>query len=309
MDAAIREELYRMVDAYALDEALNAAIRSFIEEKATEKTVWSDMTRFTHHMLGGQSPLVTRHAALTELVILLLDIVDDLQDRDSMHRSWMTCDPAVTLNAILAMFAAILGSVSERPGTAGKIAQLLARSIQGQQADVTGMVRTEAQYFNMVANKSGALVQLAVHMGYSLVADLDETVAATLDQLAVCAGIVSQIENDALDVLRLDGKNDLLYKKRTLPVLFMLEDSRAEYPVLEQYYEGEVPYERFAAEQLGHVQYVRDSGCIEYCKVIQSLYKDKANELYELLPPMIEPWAGKFRSIFVPDYEIRYNAS
>lgn len=307
MEAGVLDELYRMVDEYALEASLNASLRTFIQEKAGENTSWSDMTRFTHLMLGGSSPLLDRHAALTELVILLLDIVDDLQDRDSMSRSWMVCDPAVTLNAILAMFAAILGTAL--PDWSRKIAQLLARSIQGQQADVTGAVETEEQYFNMVASKSGSLVQLAVYMGYSLIADMDEERAAVLDQLAMCAGIVSQIENDARDVLRLDRKNDLLYKKRTLPVLFMLEDSRAEYPVLEQYYHGEITEEAFASGQAEHVEYARRSGCIEYCKVIQSLYKDKANELYEALPPMIEPWAEKFRAIFVPDYEVRYNAS
>ncbi|MFC3802481.1 polyprenyl synthetase family protein [Cohnella sp. GCM10012308] len=308
MDESILSELHKMVDEYARNATLNATLRSFIAEKAEEKTSWADMTRCTHRMLGGRSPDLERHAALTELIILLLDIVDDLQDRDSPGRPWMTCDPAVTLNAVLAMFAAILGNC-DRQGIGKMVGGLLARSIQGQQVDITDKVQTEEDYFHMVADKSGALMQLAVYMGYSLVDGIDPDIAATLDQLAVCGGIVSQIENDARDVLRLDIKNDLLHKKRTLPVLFMLEDSHAEFPELDAYYAGAMTSGQFVESQQEFVQYARDSGCIEYCKVVQALYKDKANELYELLPPMQEPWAAKFREIFVPDYEVRYNAS
>lgn len=308
MDESILLELHRMVDEYALESTLNATLRSFIAEKATEKTSWAEMTRCTHRMLGGRSPDLERHAALTELIILLLDIVDDLQDRDSPNRPWMSCDQAVTLNAVLTMFAAILGNC-DRPGIGPMIGGLLARSIQGQQADIADEVRTEEDYFRMVADKSGALMQLAVSMGYLLVPGVEPNTLKALDQLAVCAGIVSQIENDARDVLRLDYKNDLLHKKRTLPVLFMLEDSQEEFPALDAYYAGSLSREQFIERQHQFVQYARDSGCIEYCKVVQALYKDKANELYELLPPMLEPWAGEFREVFVPDYDVRYNAS
>ncbi|MFD2331884.1 polyprenyl synthetase family protein [Cohnella sp. GCM10020058] len=308
MDESILSELHKMVDEYARDATLNATLRSFIAEKAAEKTSWAEMTRCTHRMLGGRSPDLDRHAALTEIIILLLDIVDDLQDRDSSGRPWMTCEPAVTLNAVLAMFAAILGNC-DRPGIGSTVGNLLARSIQGQQADITDKVQTEEDYFHMVSDKSGALMQLAVYMGYAFVDGIDSDVQETLNQLAVCGGIVSQIENDARDVLRLDFKNDLLHKKRTLPILFMLEDSHAEFPALDEYYAGALTREQFIDRQHEFVQYARDSGCIEYCKVVQALYKDKANELYELLPPMQEPWAAKFREIFVPDYEVRYNAS
>ncbi|MDG0812865.1 polyprenyl synthetase family protein [Cohnella rhizosphaerae] len=308
MDESILLELHRMVDEYALEPTLNATLRSFIAEKASEKTSWAEMTRCTHRMLGGRSPDLERHAALTELIILLLDIVDDLQDRDSPNRPWMTCEPAVTLNAVLAMFAAILGQCGQS-GIGSAVGSLLARSIQGQQADITDKVLSEEDYFHMVADKSGTLLQLAVYMGSALVDGVDSNVQETLNQLAVCGGIVSQIENDARDVLRLDFKNDLLHKKRTLPVLFMLEDSHAEFPALNEYYAGTLSREQFAERQREFVQYARDSGCIEYCKVVQALYKDKANELYELLPPMLEPWAGQFREIFVPDYDVRYNAS
>lgn len=308
MDETILKELYAMVDEYARESTLNAILRAFIAEKAAEKTSWAEMTRCTHQMLGGRSPELERHAALTELIILMLDIVDDLQDMDSPGRPWMTCNPAVTLNAVLAMFAAVIGNCG-KSGIGSAIGGLLARSIQGQQADINDKVQTEEDYFHMVSDKSGSLMQLAVYMGYSLVEGINPDTMSTLDQLAVCGGIVSQIENDARDVLRLDYKNDLLHKKRTLPVLFMLEDSHEEFPALDEYYAGSLSREQFIERQQEFVQYARDSGCIEYCKVVQALYKDKANELYDLLPPMQEPWAGKFREIFVPDYDVRYNAS
>ncbi|MBB6690961.1 polyprenyl synthetase family protein [Cohnella xylanilytica] len=300
METGVRLELHRMLDRYALDEGLNRLLKEFVREKENENLVWSDLTRYVHFMLGGNSPLIDRAAAVTELVILLLDIVDDLQDQDNKEKPWMTGDPAVTLNALLALFAAAIGELGGGdPSASSRIGELLANSIHGQQADITRAVRTEEDYFAMVERKSGSLLQFACFMGYSLVPLTDAGVRAAIDELAACVGIVAQIDNDVRDVQRYDRKNDLLQKKRTLPILFLLEDSREECPELDLFYEGAISEEEFLRSKVEVLEYVRDSGCIEYCQVIQSLYIDRAEELYRSIPA-VSPWAERFMELIHP---------
>ena len=204
MQADVMQELHRMMDKYALDDNLNKLLKLYVEERGSERFVWSDLTRHTHFMLGGSSRQLDRAAALTELIALLSDIVDDLQDQDHGDKPWMKGEQAVTLNAVLALFTTVIGGMGGHSSVASEIGALLARSIHGQQMDITDMVRTEKDYFTMVRLKSGSLLQLACFMGYSLVDRLSPDIKKTIDELANCVGIAAQIDNDIMDVLRYD---------------------------------------------------------------------------------------------------------
>lgn len=292
---SVENEIHRMLDQYVPEENLHRLIQTFIEDKKNENSAWAGLTRCVHYMLGGTSLAIERAAAITELFILLLDIVDDLQDRDQPDKPWMKSDPAVTLNALLALSAAVIGEIGRLvPGSlAAEVGALLACSVHGQQTDIAGDVRTEEDYLEMVERKSGSLLQFACLMGYSLVDGVTEQTRNALNELACCAGIVAQIENDMNDVLRFDLKNDLLQKKRTLPILYVLEDAAEECPELAGYYDGNLNLEDILPRKMDILAYIRDSGCLEYCRVIQTLYVDKARELYRTLPAK-EPWGDRF---------------
>lgn len=296
MKSDVARELYLILDEYVLDEQLNRLIKDFIREKSTENMVWSDLTLLTHLMLGGNSPRKERAAALTELLVLLSDIADDLQDRDNIDKPWMKCEPAVTINALLALFAVAIGEIGASVSVSSMVGRLIARSVQGQQEDVSCSVRTEKDYIMMVERKAGSMIQLAYYMGYSLVDGVTAETTAALNELALCAGIAAQIENDARDVQRYDLKNDLLQKKRTLPVLYLLEECAEELPVLVDYYADRISREEFLAHKLEVLDGVQQSGCLEYCEVMQTLYLNRAQELFRSLPT-VSPWAERFAEL------------
>src|SRR5690554_5742854 len=100
-----------MIDQYTVDSQLNTLIRAYIDNKSQEQGMWSDMTIMVHHMLGGSSPDIYRVAAVTELVILAADIIDDLQDHDHLDKPWMVDPPAYTLNAVVAMLVVFFGQL------------------------------------------------------------------------------------------------------------------------------------------------------------------------------------------------------
>ncbi|UUZ84360.1 polyprenyl synthetase family protein [Paenibacillus sp. P26] len=103
------------------------------------------------------------------------------------------------------------------------------RAAMGQQLDVSGCIQTEEQYIDMVLRKSGSLFRLACRLGASG-CKVDGETARLLDEMADALGVAAQIGNDVSDVLRFDLKNDLLQRKKTLPVLYMLSDPEDRFP-------------------------------------------------------------------------------
>jgi competence protein ComQ len=297
-------EMNSIVDNYFLETDLNAILKQFIAEKAGENTKWSDITAYTHWMLGGDSLQIDRSSALTEWVVLASDIIDDLQDQDDTSKPWMTCPREYALNAVLSLLIAFIGELGElhanNPQVSSslmiQISQLLASSIIGQQKDLNLSVRTDADYIRMVEQKSGSLLRFACLMGYSLIPNLSNELIAQMDALANHIGIIAQLDNDIRDVLRYDVKKDLLQKKRTLPILFLLKDSPEEFPPLAQYYQGEISEQEFLLRKQDCIQYIEDSGCIEYSRIVQSLFTEKAEEIYTTIPA-VKQWKEKFKEI------------
>ncbi|MCD9024162.1 polyprenyl synthetase family protein [Cohnella silvisoli] len=298
MNRGVLEDMLHRVDKHFQDEELKKMLKECIQEKTDENSRWSSMTIYTHYMLGGTSPFIERIAALTEMIILSLDIVDDLQDQDNFSKPWMKCPQSHALNAVLSMLAIFMAEIGEvgHSRIPNEIGKLLARSVEGQHKDVSQSVNTEADYFDMVQSKSGSLIRLACFMGYSLIDGLDRETADRINELADCIGVIAQIGNDVNDLLRYDVKNDLLQKKRTLPIIFLLADSNEEFPPIEQFYVGQMNADEFLQMKTECMQYIQDSGCIEYSKVIQILYTNKAEELFQAIPA-VSPWKEKFKEI------------
>ncbi|MDB5054752.1 MAG: Competence protein ComQ [Bacilli bacterium] len=288
-------EMNHIVDQYCVEQDLNELIKTFIQVKVDENSVWSEITQYAYLMLGGDLPLIQRVAAMTELIILSFDIIDDLQDKDNPIKPWMACHPKFTLNAIFTFLIAFIGEAGLlSKGHLQEIGKLLANSISGQQKDLNESVRTEADYIEMIQQKSGSLVRFACYMGCSLIDDLDKEVIARIDEMANYMGVIAQMENDLQDILRYDEKSDFLQKKRTLPILYLLNDSAEQFPILQQFYTGKISEAEFLLHKEACIQYIHDSGCIEYTQVIQNLFKERVETLYNSLPT-VSPWKEKFK--------------
>ncbi|TXK73499.1 polyprenyl synthetase family protein [Paenibacillus sp. N3.4] len=286
MDQRILDEIDRIIDAYFHVSDLNSLLKQFVRDKANEGgRVWSDFTITIHHTLGGHSPLLYERAALTELLILALDIVDDLQDQDNGEKPWMTCDPAFALNAVIAFLVAAMGELSKSNRVhTPKLLQLITQSINGQQRDISNAVQTENDYILMVQEKSASLINMAFCMGYLDIDDCSSAIIDQIDELAQYIGITSQLENDTRDVQRIDQKNDLLQKKKTLPILFLLKQSEEKFPPLLHYFEGKISRDDMILLKPECLAFIEQSGCIEYARTIQYLFADKAEQIIDSLP-------------------------
>jgi competence protein ComQ len=298
MKQSVEEHMIRLVDEYIEVKGLNELLKSFIADKEKENGAWAKVTLCTHYMLGGDSPHIERYAALVELANLILDIVDDLQDQDQEDKPWMKCSQAEALNAILALlmgFFGELGHLQVKSEWLVEVTRIIARSINGQHKDVVNAAETVEHYLEMTQEKSGSLFRLACFMGYVTVDPPRETIEQ-LHELADCIGLIHQIQNDMRDIVRIDVKNDLYDKKRTLPILYLLSVEDERFTTLKEYYDGKITSDVLLQEKEAFIQMITDSGCLEYGRVVQSMCVQKAEEIYEKLQ-VVSPWKERFREV------------
>ncbi|WP_438446298.1 polyprenyl synthetase family protein [Gorillibacterium sp. sgz5001074] len=293
MDPRVIDECKVLLDRCVPNQELRRLLGVFLDDKCSEPTIWSTLTLQTHFMLGGDSGQIYRNAALTELMMLAYDIADDLQDRDNPSKSWMACPPEMTLNALLALHAVFMESAP--PSVLPEAAKLLSLSISGQHTDLEGTAETEQDVLDMVSRKSGSLIRFACLMGYSLIPGLESAKQEQLDQLASLIGVIAQLDNDLRDAIRMDEKSDVLLKKRTLPLLFALETAEQDCLALSDYYSGRMDRDTFERHRPEVLEFIQQSGSIEYSRVIQALHIDHADRLFQQLDAL-SPWKEAFRN-------------
>jgi competence protein ComQ len=312
LEPQIHKEMKAIVNHYYPMPSLNELLQTCIDSKAEEKTIWSKLTIYTHHMLGGDNPFIQRLAAVTELVILGLDIMDDLQDRDNPDKPWMQQPQELVLNAMVSLLMAAtaeLGALTKQNPErtlpdAGELSRLISVAINGQHTDLMLAVETEEEYVNMVQQKSCVLVRIAFYIGIGAIPSHRMSLEKwdQMNHLADLIGMIAQINNDISDLLRMDIKNDLFTKKRTLPILYMLEETDSSFPQLQQFFEGTITLQEFLQKKPECIAYIANSGCIEYSKMIVQLQLSRAKELMAQIPA-ISPWKEQFQEIAIYAFE------
>ncbi|MEK8126833.1 polyprenyl synthetase family protein [Paenibacillus filicis] len=303
MNPEIKQQMERIVEEYIEVEDLKSLLISFIAEKHLESSSWSQVTLCTHYMLGGVSPDIQRLAAVTELIALTLDIIDDLQDQDQRSKPWMQCPQEVTLNAVLVLLMGAVGEMGQvgvSPGAMTEMSRIIARSVNGQQKDLNASVTNAEEYLAMTQERSGSLFRLACFMGYTSLAITDETIEH-LHQLADCTGLIHQIQNDMRDLVRYDTKNDLIGRKRTLPLLYLLEVEDEAFRPIQDYYAGRLSADWLLANKDELIGMIHDSGCMEYARVVQSICLQKAEEIFAQVQGE-DSWKAQLKATMIGSY-------
>lgn len=212
-------------------------------------------------------------AAAIELLILSFDIIDDLQDQDAKN-SWSET-PDLSLNTAIAML--VLASKIIRESSfdhKGLAVQLLEKyallSINGQQLDLLNCCRDEQSYLQMTEQKSGSLTAMSCLIGEVLAKG---EVSTQVEEYSKYIGIIQQIKNDIQDLKKWDSKNDLLNKKYTLPIIFLLSTENSVSNSVKEYYNVDIVtfLDNYAIKQE-----LTNSGAIRYALAVKNLYKYKS---------------------------------
>lgn len=293
-------ELMRESVARAFQDVdLRSLVEQFVEYKQSESRTFGKIASLHCIMFGGEEKLAAAAAAAVELMILSLDIYDDLQDQDNDQVPWSTISPALALNAAIGLQALAVDVLMDLPITADrKLAAVnvlnkgILGAVNGQHADLMNDAMTEDECLAMIENKSGALVAAACLVGAALVTDEHHEL---IGQYGRALGVSAQIHNDVEGIQRWSTRNDLIARKQTLPVQFVLEQQTEEAAAVRGYYDGILSRDELLINKHAIMDYIQSCGCIEYALIIGRLKQyEVMNAIAEL--PVAEEWREQLRT-------------
>lgn len=217
-------------------------------------------------------------AAAIELLILSFDIIDDLQDKDSEY-SW-TKTPELSLNVALAMLVmasrTIRASTFEHKSIAIQILEDYAlRSINGQQLDLLNTCRDEQSYIQMIEQKSGSLTAMSCLIGEVLAKG---ELSSEVEEYGKYIGIIQQIKNDIQSLKTWGPKNDLLNKRYSLPIIYLLSQGNDVSNSVVNYYNDDI--DAFLDNNATENE-LTNGGAIRYAITIKNVYKFRALDTLE----------------------------
>jgi competence protein ComQ len=133
----------------------------------------------------------------------------------------------------------------------------------------------------MIKLKSASLLVCACVIGTVLAnKDHGEMVGSYAEDI----GIVAQIKNDITDTCNWDGKNDLIRRKKTLHLLFLINSREPETQIIRDYYAGKLNENTIFNYRNEITNIIQKSGAYEYASVILRVHHLEALEKIGQLP-------------------------
>lgn len=291
--AIIGQAMLQVIDDSFPTGELKFLMSEFVKFKMKDHFPFGKLVILHYQMFGGQSEDIYQAAAAVELMILSLDIFDDLQDQDDGPMPWNTIAPAISMNiatGLLSLVAKALQQTSfEASAKLSAIDYLntqVLKAVNGQHADLMNLIQSEDDYLQMVKNKSGSLMASACLVGTALITEEHHD---CVNQYAEHMGIIAQIKNDIKDICRWDEKNDLVHKKRTLPILYLLHNQQPQYQFIRDYFRGKLIKEEWLKNKGEIQELIKKSGVFEYAHVVIRLHQLHAMEIINGMD-MVQEW-------------------
>jgi competence protein ComQ len=265
-----------------IDDDFSSMMLSFIKEKGDDTLPFAELCILHYEAFARDfDEEIFKIAAAIELLVLCFDMIDDIQDGDSSH-SWAT-HPALGINSALAMLIVsskiIRQSSLTHSNLAGRIMEKYAlQSIDGQQRDLLNLAVDESSYLQMIERKSGSLTAMSCLIGMVLATGKS---SAPVERYGRYIGVIHQLKNDISDLKCWGKKNDILNRKFTLPVIFLLalEDELSRH--IRRYYEKE---DSISLDKEQVQQALTESGAIRYALFFIHNYQRKAEQAMKDIP-------------------------
>lgn len=275
IDQKINESLDILIENEALiSHELRSMLKAFKEEKKAVGYSFGKLC-YCHYEAFADcwNEDIYNVSAAIELLILSFDIIDDVQDRDSDY-SWCKT-PELSLNVALAMLvmaSRIIRETSfEHKSMAIQILEDYAmRSINGQQLDLLNTCRDEQSYLQMIEQKSGSLTAMGCLIGEVLAKG---EISSEVEEYGKYIGIIQQIKNDIQSLKTWGPKNDLLNKRYSLPIIYLLSQKNDVSKSVINYYNDDIVafLDNNATENE-----LTNGGAIRYAITIKNVFKLKA---------------------------------
>ncbi|MEN0647741.1 polyprenyl synthetase family protein [Caldifermentibacillus hisashii] len=281
----INKSLKNLLEEEIFQEDLKQTIQKYMNVQKRKGFPFAELLILHYQMLNGQElDKVINVAAAVELMMLSFDILDDIEDGDDYQKLWLN-EQSIALNASTAMIFACINIVRKsdlkfKERAISIILEYSLLSSSGQHMDLLGKNRTEKEYIEMTLKKSGSLVSLACLVGATLACDKYQDV---IKRYSRYIGLIGQLNNDRKDLSTWEGKNDLLSKKISLPIIYLLHYKGKEAELIRGYYSGTVGKDELLKSHNKIIKTIEQSGAFLYTEIIKKLYQNKVkSELQHL---------------------------
>lgn len=272
-----KTSILKLINAEIKQSHLKKQLLNYVEYQAGHGFPFGELLIMHYKMFNGKnSKDIYTVAAAIELFILSFDILDDVEDNDSLDKPWSN-ESSLALNAttaLLLMSGKVIKSTNF-PNKDEAVAHLFnyaLQSVNGQHKDLLDICRTEDAYIEMTLERSGSLTKLACIMGTFLAINDCPKEVKVYSRLL---GLIGQINNDLSDIATWDDKNDLLHKKYTLPIIYLLNHDEAESHLIRDYYQGKIGRGAIIQQQQFIDKQFKETGAIAYAEVIKRIHQNK----------------------------------
>ena len=275
LDERINESLDILIeDETFLGQELKYLLKSFKEEKTSVGFSFGKLCYWHYEAFSDSiNDDIYKVAAAVELLILSFDIIDDLQDKDS-DNSWSRT-PELSLNVALAMLIMASKTIDEssfehKRAAITLLKEYALKSISGQQLDLLNNCRDEDSYVQMITLKSGSLTAMSCLIGEMLAKG---EVTKEIEAYGKYIGIIQQIKNDIQSLKAWGLKNDLLNKRFSLPIIYLLSQQNDISKSVANYYNDDIVTVLDNNETENELT---NGGAIRYAVTVKNVYKFKA---------------------------------
>ena len=275
LDERINESLDILIENEKfLGQELKYLLKSYKEEKASVGFSFGKLCYWHYEAFSDSiNDDIYKVAAAVELLILSFDIIDDLQDKDS-DNSWSRT-PELSLNVALAMLIMASKTIDEssfehKRAAITLLEEYALKSISGQQLDLLNNCRDEDSYVQMITLKSGSLTAMSCLIGEMLAKG---EVTKEIEAYGKNIGIIQQIKNDIQSLKAWGPKNDLLNKRFSLPIIYLLSQQNDISKSVANYYNDDIVTVLDNNETENELT---NGGAIRYAVTVKNVYKFKA---------------------------------
>lgn len=266
-----------MIDRQIMQDEMKVKILEYVEYQSRQGFPFGELLVIHFQMFNPpENEDIYKVAAAIEILILSFDMLDDFEDNDSTEKPWLpetNIELNITTALMLTSANVIKHTTFEYKNHAISILLKYAlQSVHGQHKDLLNVCRNETDYIEMTIEKSGSLVTMACLIGVVLATN---ECPPEVKRYSKWIGLIGQMNNDLRDISSWDDKNDLLNKKYTLPIIYILNHPDEEIKFIHDYYANFLD----KAEILNNRKLINkkfiDTGARKYTKIIKRVYQKK----------------------------------
>lgn len=245
---------------------------------------WYLMPLIVYRSICGQCEAVLPAVAGLQLLKAAADVLDDIEDADSLESLSYKYGIPRALNAastLIILAEKAFTRLEDKGVSDGTVVRLIRAvnsyyviTCQGQHMDLSLFSDEdilEETYLRVIAKKSASAVECACYAG-AMLATANQELVNSVTIFGHNLGMASQIANDIKAVVSL---NDIKRGKITLPAIYALSQTIGEnHRLLEKVFHDRPSSLEFAPDQIRDLLY--RTGAIQYAVIKEEIYKQRA---------------------------------